>query len=144
MHILEFTLDLIKRGAFRIDKSANDRFLVTYHDPCNPARASGLLEEPREVLKAVVNKFIEMPRDTIRERTFCCGGGGGLLTDEIMDLRMKGGKPRAEACRVTGANYLATPCAICKAQLPDVMKYHKVDAEVGGVIDLLGRALILK
>ena len=42
-----------------------------------------------------------------------------------------GGKPRAEACRATGANYLATICAICKANLPEVMKHHKVACEVG-------------
>jgi Fe-S oxidoreductase len=84
-----------------------------------------------------------MPENTIREKTFCCGAGGGLLTDEIMPLRMAGGKPRAEACRFTGANYLATICAICKAQLPEVMKHHKVDAAVGGVHDLVGKALVL-
>ena len=89
------------------------------------------------------NNFVEMHKDTIREKTYCCGGGGGLLADEIMPLRMAGGKPRAEACRATGANYLATPCAICKANLPEVMKYHKVSAEVGGIHDLLLKAIIL-
>jgi Fe-S oxidoreductase len=61
-----------------------------------------------------------------------------------MEVRMAGGKPRAEACRASRANYLATICAICKANLPEVMKHHRVDCEVGGVHDLLGRALILK
>jgi Fe-S oxidoreductase len=118
--------------------------IVTYHDPCNTARAGGIIEEPREIIRAVVNDFREMPADTIRERTFCCGAGGGLLTDEIMELRMKGGGPRAEACRSTGANYLSTPCAICKAQLPYVMDYYKLEVTVGGVSDLVGKALVLK
>jgi len=39
---------------------------------------------------------------------------------------------------------VATPCAICKANLPEVMHHHKVPAEVGGVHDLLSKALILK
>jgi Fe-S oxidoreductase len=143
VHICQFTLDFIKRGAFKIDKSANDDLLVTYHDPCNTARAGSLLEEPREMIRATCNRFVEMPANTIREKTFCCGAGGGLLTDEIMPIRMAGGKPRAEACRSTGANYLATPCAICKAQLPEVMKHWKVPCRVGGVHDLLSRAMIL-
>jgi len=143
MHICEFTADLIKRGALKLDQSANDDVIVTYHDPCNPARAGGLLEEPRQIIRACCKRFVEMPENTIREKTFCCGAGGGLLTDEIMPLRMAGGKPRAEACRFTGANYLATICAICKAQLPEVMKHHKVDAAVGGVHDLVGKALVL-
>lgn len=144
VHICDLTLGLIRKGAFQIDKSANDNYRVTYHDPCNVARAAGYFEPPRDILRAVCNHFTEMHPDTIREHTYCCGAGGGLLADELMELRMAGGKPRAEACRATGANYLATICAICKANLPEVMKHHKVNCEVGGVHDLLGRALILK
>ena len=51
---------------------------MTYHDPCNLARSGGLIEEPREILRAAVNDFREMPDNTIRQNTFCCGGGGGL------------------------------------------------------------------
>lgn len=143
VHICEFTADLLARGALKVDKSANDDLLVTYHDPCNPARAGRLLEEPRAMVRATCNRFVEMAPNTIREKTFCCGAGNGLLTDEIMPIRMAGGKPRAEACRATGANYLATPCAICKAQLPDLMKHWKVPVKTGGVHDLLARAIIL-
>ncbi len=144
-HISQFIVDILRKGALdgKIDKSANDDYLVTYHDPCNPARAGQLLEEPREVIRASCNRFVEMPPDTIREKTYCCGAGGGLLTDEVMPIRMAGGKPRAMAVKHVKANYLATPCAICKAQLPEVMKYWDVPAQVGGVIDLLANALKL-
>lgn len=144
-HISQFIVDMLRQGALdgKIDKSANDELLVTYHDPCNAARAGQLLDEPREVIRACCNRFVEMPADTIREKTYCCGAGGGLLTDEIMAVRMAGGKPRAMAVKHVEANYLATPCAICKAQLPHVMEYWQVPAQVGGVIDLLSRALKL-
>ncbi len=144
-HISQYMVDMLRRGAFngKLDKSANDKYLVTYHDPCNPARAGQLIEEPREILRACVGKFVEMPADTIREKTYCCGAGGGLLTDEVMPIRMAGGKPRAMAVKHTGANFLATICAICKAQLPEAMKYWKVPVEVGGVIQLFGNALKL-
>ena len=144
VHICDLTWSLIQKGAFRLDKTANDSLKVTYHDPCNVARATGYFEPPRNILKAVCNNFMEMDPHTIRENTYCCGAGGGLLADELMEIRMAGGKPRAEACRETGANYLATICAICKANLPEVMKHHHVPCEVGGVHDLLGRVLILK
>jgi Fe-S oxidoreductase len=142
-HICELAAELLRRGAFRLDKSRNEGLIVTYHDPCNVARASGILEEPREVVRAVVPEFREMHPDTIREKTFCCGAGGGLLTDEIMEVRMKGAKPRADACKATGANLMVTPCAICKAQLPEAMKYYKMEVEISGVMDLLGKALVL-
>ena len=142
-HVCEFAARVMRRGGLRLDKGANDRQTVTYHDPCNLARAGGLLEEPREILRAVVNDFREMPVDTIRERTFCCGAGGGMLADELMDVRMKGAKPRVAAFQASGANYLATPCAICKAQLPVAFQHYGVEAQVGGVIDLLGKAIVL-
>jgi Fe-S oxidoreductase len=47
------------------------------------------------------------------------------------------------AVKHSGATFLATVCAICKAQLPEAMKYWDVDVEVGGVIQLLGNALKL-
>ncbi len=144
-HISQFTVDMLRRGALngKIDKNANDQYLVTYHDPCNAARAGQLVEEPREIIRACCNRFVEMPADTIREKTFCCGAGNGLLTDEIMPIRMAGGKPRAMAVKHTGANFLATVCAICKAQLPESMHYWGVPVEVGGVAQLLGNALKL-
>ena len=142
-HISQFMVDMMRKGAFdgKLDKSANDDYVVTYHDPCNPARAGQLIDEPRKILHACCNHFVEMPADTIREKTYCCGGGGGLMTDEIMAVRMAGGKPRAMAVKHVKANYLATICAICKAQLPEVLKYWDVPAQVGGVIELFTNAI---
>jgi len=142
-HILEFVVRFLRAGKLKLNKAANDGITVTYHDPCNLARAGGLMEEPREVLRAVVNDFREMPADTIREKTFCCGAGGGLLTEELMTTRMAGAKPRIEAFRTTGATHLATACAICKAQFPVAFQHHKVNAQVVGIMDLLGKALVI-
>ncbi len=142
-HICELADRLLRQGALRLAPEANDGLKVTYHDPCNLARAGGLLEEPRSILRAVVTDFREMSADTIRQKTFCCGGGGGLLADELMEVRMKGARPRVEAFQASGANYLATPCAICKAQLPVAFRHYGVEAQVGGVMDLLGKAIIL-
>jgi len=142
-HICEFAVRLIRADKIKFNRAANDGLVVTYHDPCNVARAGGMLEEPREILRAVVDDFREMPDDTIRERTFCCGAGGGMLADELMDIRMKGATPRIEAFRTTGANYLATTCALCKAQFPVAFQHHGVEAQVGGVMDLLGKAIVI-
>ncbi len=142
IHICEFTLDLLRRGAFRLNREANLGRTVAYHDPCNIARAGGPVEEPRALLRAAVLDVREMPENTIRQQTVCCGGGGGLLTEELMDLRVAGSKMRAEAFRTTRANTLATICAICKAQLRKVLPKHGIEAEVVGVHDLVGRALI--
>src|SRR4030067_1178933 len=99
IHIVEFTADLIKHGKLKVDPSQNDLLKVTFHDSCNPARAMGILEEPRYVIRNVCSHFKEMPINTIREKTFCCGGGAGLGTDENMEMRLRGGLPRGNAVR---------------------------------------------
>ena len=121
---------------------------VTCHDSCNPARAMGMLEEPRYVLKHVCNYFYEMPENTIREQTFCCGTGSGLGTDENLEMRLRGGFPRANAVEYVakkhGVNLLACMCAIDKATLPPLLEYWVPGVEVAGVHELLGNALIMR
>ncbi len=147
VHISEFTADLIKNGKLKLDKSRNDHQVVTYHDSCNTARGMGLLDEPRYILQHACNNFHEMPENTIREKTFCCGSGTGLNTGEIMDLRMRGGLPRANAVKYVqeryGVNLLSCICAIDRATLLASMQYWNPGVEVCGVSELLGNALIM-
>ncbi|MGA9750450.1 MAG: (Fe-S)-binding protein [Acidobacteriota bacterium] len=147
-HIMEFTADLIHNGKLKLDKSRNDHWKVTHHDPCNVARGMGLLEEPRYVINSVCNHFHDMPENTIREQTFCCGSGAGLGTDENMEMRMRGGLPRGNAVKYVkekhGVNLLTTICAIDKATLPAVVDYWVGGVEVGGIHELVGNALVMK
>jgi Fe-S oxidoreductase len=147
VHVCEFTADLIHHGKLRLDPRRNDHWAVTFHDSCNPARAMGLLEEPRVILRSAVNRFHEMPEQTIRERTFCCGSGAGLGTDENFEMRMRGGLPRANAVRHVrerhGVNLVACICAIDKATLPTLFDYWVPGMAVAGVHELLGNALVM-
>jgi Fe-S oxidoreductase len=147
VHICEFTADLIKNDKIKLDPSRNDRWSVTFHDSCNPSRAMGLLEEPRYILKSVCNEFHEMPENTIREQTFCCGSGAGLGADENFEMRMRGGLPRANAVKYVkekfGVNLVACICAIDKAALPPLLEYWVPGVEVAGVHELVGNALVV-
>src|SRR5450759_327756 len=154
-HVCECTYDLIQRGALSFDKEANDGRIITFHDSCNVARASrmggiprGPFIIPREIIKACVNHFVDMAPETIREQTFCCGGGGGLLTDDLMELRVKGALPRMEALKSVvdehGVNFMATICAICKAQFSKVLPDYGFDmGMIGGVHQLVSTAIRL-
>jgi len=147
VHICEFAADLLYHNKLRVDPSRNDRCKVTFHDSCNPSRAMGLLEEPRYILKRVCRSFHEMPEDTIREKTFCCGSGAGLGTDENLETRLRGGFPRASAVKYVketyGVNLLACICAIDKATLPTLLEYWVPGVDVAGVHELLGNALVM-
>ena len=148
VHITEFTSDLIKHNKLKLDPSRNDKFVVTYHDSCNPARAAGLLDEPRYVIRNVCNNFFEMPENTIREQTYCCGGGAGLGNDENMEMRMRGGFPRANAVRHVrdkhGVNRLLCMCAIDRATLSTLVEYWAPEVDVGGIHELVANALVMK
>jgi len=154
-HICEVTYGLMRRGAIAFDREKNDGRIVTFHDSCNVARGSGMggiprgqFILPREIIRAACNHFHDMAPETIHEHTFCCGGGGGLLTDELLELRVKGALPRMEALKAVvdehGVNFMATICAICKAQFSKVLPYYNFDMDlIGGVHQLVGDAIRL-
>jgi Fe-S oxidoreductase len=148
VHIVEFTADLIRNGKLNLDPSRNDNLKVTYHDSCNPSRGMGFFDEPRYVIKNVCNNFYDMPPNTIREQTFCCGSGSGLNNEEFMEMRMRGGLPRANAVKYVhdhhGVNMLSCICAIDRAVLPPLMNFWVPGVGVTGVHELVGNALVMK
>jgi len=65
-----------------------------------------------------------------------------------MELRMRGGFPRANAVRYVhekfGVNILANICAIDRATLPPLMDYWVPGMRVTGVTELVANAMIMK
>ena len=155
-HICEYTNDLLEKDALTIDKSKNDHMTLTFHDSCNVARGSrmgdkpgGQFEIPRAVIRAVCNNYVDMAPETIKEGSYCCGGGGGLLTDDLMELRVKGAAPRMQALKdvreENGVTHMAAICAICKTQFAKVMpEYGMKMNNIISVHELVSNAIILK
>jgi len=150
VHISEFTADLFKHGKLKVDPQRNAHIKLTFHDSCNPARAMGIFEEPRYIISQVLPKenFFEMPPNTIREKTFCCGSSSGINANENMDLRMLGGLPRANAVKYVhekyGVNHLGCICALDRATMPTLMQYWVPEVEVTGISEMVGNALIFE
>ena len=154
-HVCEVTYDLIQRNALKLDPSANDDMVLTFHDSCNVSRGSrmgdfegGQFVIPREIIKASCNHYYDMPSDTIGEATFCCGGGGGLLTDDLVELRVKGSLPRMEALKQVvddhGVTHLAAICAICKSQFSKILPYYGFEMDqVVSLHQLVSNAIVL-
>ncbi len=154
-HICEVTHDLMQRGVLKFDKSKNDHMVVTFHDSCNVARASrmgktpgGQFTIPRDIIRATCNNFVEMAKDTRGDVTFCCGAGGGTLTDELMEARVKGAMPRMQALKVVmdddSVTHMASICAICKSQFSKILPYFKMNARLSiGVHQLVSNAILI-
>jgi len=78
---------------------------ATYHDPCHLLRGQGIREQPRELIRQVV-ELVEMP-------SICCGSGGGVksgIPDEAAAL----GKRRDDEIKKTGAELVISSCPFCE------------------------------
>lgn len=92
---------------------------VTFHDPCFLGRWNNVYEEPREVLRMLGMKIVEMGRS--RERSLCCGGGGGRMWSSRQGERPVEAMRFEEALR-TGAEALVTACPYCLVRFDSVAK----------------------
>lgn len=66
------------------------------------------------------------------------------MMDEMLEIRMKLGKMKADQIRsLMPLDYVALPCASCKAQVPLLLKHYGMEeVATGGVIELIGKALV--
>jgi len=82
---------------------------VTYHDPCHLGRYSGIYEEPREVIKRLGGKIIEIKYN--RENAFCCGAGGGMRVNFPKIAKAISEKKAIYIPKV--AEKIISPCMLC-------------------------------
>ena len=88
---------------------------IVFHDPCYLGRYRDIYDEPRQVLRRSGN-VIEAPRH--RERSFCCGAGGGLaFLGEERGERVS--HKRASELAGTGAEIVGAACPFCNSMFQD-------------------------
>lgn len=90
---------------------------VVYHDPCYLGRYRGTYDEPR----AVIDHFGKSVDPALsRERSFCCGAGGGLafLGEEKGD---RVSYTRAKQLVDTGAEVVGAACPFCNTMFRDAL-----------------------
>ncbi len=140
--MMELMAQLIQEGRLKLDKSVHAGKRFTYHDSCNIARSGGVLEEPRIIIRAAVDDFVELEHN--REDGYCCGGGGGALAmPEFSPRRIAAGKIKADEIRATGANVVLQSCHNCTDQLKEIVKHYDMKAQVMNRAELLSPALVL-
>ena len=99
---------------------------VTYHDPCQLARYLGLIEEPRQILRAIKGIELVEPDWTKGEWATCCGGGGGFEA-VFPELSQVLAVNRVKELVETGAEIIVTQCPGCVMQLKDGLRELKTD-----------------
>jgi Fe-S oxidoreductase len=116
---IEHHTELLARHKEKLPVLADDRReSIVYHDPCYLGRYRGVYDEPREILTRSGN-LTEAPRH--RERSFCCGAGGGqMFLGEETGKRVN--ITRAEELVATGAQTVAAACPFCASMFRDALK----------------------
>jgi Fe-S oxidoreductase len=90
---------------------------IVFHDPCYLGRYRNVYDEPRTIA-AMAGELVEAPRN--RERSFCCGAGGGLaFLGEETGERVS--HNRAKELVATGATTVAAACPFCNTMFRDAL-----------------------
>ena len=133
LHSSQFLARLLEEGQLRLGGSLEQ--VVTYHDPCDLGRKSGIYDAPRQLINSLPGvEFREM--DACRENALCCGGGGDVqivdesVTAAVADRRL------AQAQR-TGARVILSACQQCKRTLMSAARRNKARLRVMDLAELL-------
>jgi Fe-S oxidoreductase len=115
---IEHHSELLARIQDRLPQQDDrEREQVVYHDPCYLGRYRDVYDEPR----AIINRYaevVEAPRH--RERSFCCGAGGGqMFLGEEEGRRVN--VTRAEELVKTGAKTIGAACPFCQTMFRDAL-----------------------
>ena len=94
----------------KLDLSPLGDVKVTYHDPCQLGRGSGIYEAPREVIGAI-GELREVAEN--REHALCCGSSLGNIAISD-DGQRRIGQSVADTFAATGAGSVVTACPLCK------------------------------
>jgi Fe-S oxidoreductase/nitrate reductase gamma subunit len=140
LHHTQLLEQLIADGRLKLDDADARSERLTYHDPCYLARVNGIHTAPRLVLNATSAHIHEMPRN--REKTFCCGAGGGRMWMEE-DPKKRVCSVRAEEALETGAKTVAVGCPFCLTMMSDGVAARQSDARVVDVAEVLAERLNL-
>lgn len=134
-HHTQYLQELIEGGKLRLRSYSKK---LTYHDPCDLGRHSGIYEPPRRVLRALKAELVEMPR--AREIALCCGGGGDVELVEP-ELTSNISVTVAREAEQTGAGILVTACQQCKRVLKKGAAEAGANLEVKDIAEVVLKAV---
>ncbi|HLI09789.1 MAG TPA: 4Fe-4S dicluster domain-containing protein [Ktedonobacteraceae bacterium] len=139
LHHTVFIDKLVEEEKIRLPEGFDKR-KMTYHDPCYIGRYNDIYEQPRRVLNVLDSNFTEMRRN--RNKSFCCGGGGGRAwMEERIGKRVN--QSRVNQALETGAEVLAAACPFCITMFDDGVKGVEAEEQlqIEDIAELVARAI---
>ncbi len=136
LHATEFLARLIEEGRIRMTELA---WTVTYHDPCDLGRKSGVYEPPRTIIRSIPGMQLrEMPH--AMENAVCCGGGGDVAMTEP-DAVEHVSVQRLQEAVSTGAEAILSSCQQCKRTLLQAARKTKTRIRVLDICELVWQVM---
>jgi heterodisulfide reductase subunit D len=132
LHAVQYLKELLDQGRIELGEVES---IVTYHDPCDLGRKSGVFDAPRSILNSIPGlEFREMA--THGENAMCCGGGGDV---EISDRQVTGevGVLRMQQAQETGAQAVISACQQCKRTLLTGARQAKIRMRAMDISELV-------
>ena len=128
---VEHHSEFLARHAGRIPQGREPQTVV-FHDPCYLGRYRNVYDQPRQVIARAAD-LIDPPR--ARERSFCCGAGGGLvfLGEETGD---RVSHARAKELAATGADTIGVACPFCNTMFRDALSSAEMPAKAPQLLDI--------
>lgn len=136
LHATEFLVRMIQEGRIRMTELA---WTVTYHDPCDLGRKSGVYDPPRAIIRSIPGMQLrEMPHTM--ENAICCGGGGDVAMTEPDAVEYVSVRRLQEAVS-TGAEAILSSCQQCKRTLLQAARKTKTRVRVLDMCELVWQAM---
>ena len=121
LHATEFLARLVESGQLKLGPVER---VITYHDPCDLGKRSGIFDEPRYVLESIPGiELREMANH--HQNSLCCGGGGNVETFSP-DTVNEASRRRLEQAQATGAKYIVSACQQCMRTLFNGARKNKI------------------
>jgi Fe-S oxidoreductase len=142
-HHSEFLVKLLEEGRLKVVEGM-DRNLA-FHDSCYLGRYNDIYEEPRALIRSIPGvKFYEMDRS--RNKSFCCGAGGGRMWMEETLGDQKINDARTEQVLTLDPDVIGVCCPFCTTMFEDGLKERDLEekVQVYDIAELLAQAVVSK
>ena len=141
IHHTDYLLGLLAEQKLAPTKPVAGR--VVYHDSCYLGRYNGILDSPRDILRAIPGVELVEAEYWNRQRGLCCGAGGAQMwmeeqnsdrvnvkrTLQLVDALNKPVK-RGNGAEPSTNKTLAAACPFCMTMLTDGLKSQNLEEAV--------------
>jgi len=136
--IMEYTHKAWRDGKLKLKPNViTER--VTYHDPCYLGRYQRIFDPSRQIVGTLPQAQLR-EMENLREKSLCCGAGGGVR-EAYPEFSAWTAGERIEEAKVTGADAIVTACPGCEQNFIDAVAADGAKMKVFDVVELVAQAL---